>query len=83
MKKTSLDALAFALQETALYLDGHPSDKRALDYYEKTKADYESELKKYECSNGPLTLSSNEIIKNGTWQWVNTPWPWQNDKRGN
>ena len=35
-KNSSLHALAFALYETALYLDGHPNDRWAIEYYDKT-----------------------------------------------
>ena len=45
MKKDRLHALSFALVETALYLDGHPKDKRALEYYEKVSKEYKAELK--------------------------------------
>ncbi|MBQ7820763.1 MAG: spore coat protein CotJB [Clostridia bacterium] len=78
-KNSSLHALAFALYETALYLDGHPNDRRAIEYYDKTRAQYEKELEKYERENGPVTMNSDAATKNGTWQWVNTPWPWQNE----
>ncbi len=75
-----LHALAFALYETALYLDGHPNDRRAVEYYEKTKAQYEKALESYEQRNGPVTMKSDAATKNGTWQWVDGPWPWQNEK---
>jgi spore coat protein JB len=72
--------LAFALYETALYLDGHPNDRRALEYYKKMKERYEKVLAEYEQKYGPITLGSDAAIKNGKWEWVNTPWPWQNEK---
>lgn len=85
MKKDRLHALSFALVETALYLNGHPKDKRALEYYEKVSKEYKAELERYERENGPVSLSSDTVTDGNKWQWVNTPWPWQNEKaeRGN
>ena len=44
----NLQALSFALVETALYLDGHPNDKKAIGYYDKIKNEYKTALEKYE-----------------------------------
>lgn len=74
-----LYSLAFALTETSLYLDGHPNCKKALEYYKKAKAMYEEELEKYESEHGPISTMSDNVIDNGSWQWIDTPWPWQND----
>ena len=37
-----LQAADFVLHETVLYLDGHPTDKRALAFFEKAQASYEA-----------------------------------------
>ena len=79
-KSNGVHALAFALYETALYLDGHPNDRRALEYYKLMKKKYEKALAEYEQKHGPVTIGSDSAIKNGKWEWVNTPWPWQNEK---
>ena len=74
-----LQALSFALVEATLYLDGHPHDKRALRYYNDMLAAYNEALAAYERMHGPVTLSSQEITDGDMWQWVNHPWPWQNE----
>lgn len=76
-----LQALSFALVETTLYLDVHPECKRALAYYNKVRAEYEKEREAYEAENGPLTSLSTSASENGTWQWTDSPWPWENDIR--
>ena len=76
MKK--VQAYSFALVEANLYLDGHPMDKRALKYYNDMKEAYEKAAEEYEKNFGPLTLASDHVTDNNTWQWVNHPWPWQN-----
>ncbi len=80
MNDKRLHALSFALVETALYLDTHPNCKRAIAYYDKVKAEYERELEKFEDKYGPVTAMSDSATQNGSWQWINHPWPWQNDK---
>ena len=65
----------FVLTEVNLYLDTHPNDKAALDYYKK-HLDMRNEahalyVKKY----GPLT--SGDYDGGPTWNWVDGPWPWQ------
>ena len=68
---------SFAVYEVALYLDGHPDDKRALSYYGKYSAKLKEAAGRYEKRYGPLTLFGAE----GTdgWAWVKTPWPWEYD----
>ncbi len=69
-----IQVYCFAIVEVTLYLDGHPCDRDALEYYNKYNA-HLSELKhKYESKYGPLTANGN----NGcTWRWVEGPWPWE------
>lgn len=70
-----LQVCDFVLIETALYLDTHPNDQIALEYYQKhlqmqreTKAEYVS---KY----GPISMSDYNGEK--TWRWIEEPWPWE------
>lgn len=66
---------SFAVYEAALYLDGHPKDRRALEYYHK-KNEILSELcAKYEKLYGPLTIQGNEC--EDEWKWTSSPWPWE------
>ena len=74
-----IQAEDFALYETALYLNGHPTCKEALDYYCQRKAAATALRNRYEELYGPLTLYANR--SNNCWHWVNAPWPWE--KEGN
>ena len=58
----------FSLIELNLYLDTNPSDRNAIELYNKCK--------KYENMYGPLTLDSNDLNEN-RWEWINSPWPWE------
>ena len=54
----------FALIEAGLYLDTHPCDEEAMDYYNK-----------YEKHCGPIT--SNGVNTCDGWTWTEGPWPWE------
>lgn len=65
---------SFALVECNLFLDSHPNNREALEYFEKVKRMLAECTEAYEENYGPLTVfgSSGE-----PWQWVSTPWPWE------
>lgn len=64
----------FALIETMLYLDGHPDDMSALNYYNEQKKLKSKYIKEYEAKYGPITYDFNY---DDHWDWVATPWPWE------
>ena len=66
---------SFSVYEAALYLDGHPKDRRALEYYRQQKAILSELYAKYEKHYGPLTLCGNEC--ENEWKWTDSPWPWE------
>lgn len=68
---------SFAVDDVSLYLDTHPDDQDALNYYQ-----YVSELRKqamdaYEAQCGPLMI--DEVRSDNYWTWVNNPWPWEGE----
>ncbi len=70
-----LQTLGFALYDTALYLDSHPHDLAALEYYKKTLAMYEDAKKIYESTAGPLTVYSG--FSDTGWKLHSLPEPWK------
>lgn len=69
----------FTLNEMVLFLDTHPTNTSALEFYKKhlnmqreTKAKY---IEKY----GPI--SPTDYSDQKTWDWIDNPWPWENDLR--
>lgn len=69
-------AIEFSLMDLNLYLDTHPTDRRALtifnDYTMRLvdmKRDYEEEF-------APLTVSTPSGYP---WRWIENPWPWEID----
>ena len=70
-----LQVQSFILDDVRLYLDIHPDDKRALEYYEKYRRLKEQTEAEYVKSFGPL--NSFQVNSATRWTWVDTPWPWE------
>ena len=67
---------AFAAHECVLYLDGHPENKKALEYHRRAVEALNGYTAEYERLYGALT--ANAQTENAGWGWVRSPWPWQN-----
>lgn len=66
--------IGFALVETNLYLDTHPTDERVLRLHNSYSQKY-SELKSlYEARYGLLTFMG---MSGCPWSYINGPWPWE------
>lgn len=68
--------LGFCAYDMLLYLDTHPTDTRALDYYEQCNQLYQNAKSSYEASYGPLTIDAAGE-RNGIWDWGKQPLPWE------
>ena len=83
MGGTSKDALlmavnqaGFAVTEANLYLDTHPSDPAALQYFQEYTQLRKQALQDYAAMYGPLTVDL-AIGSRGKWDWIQQPWPWE------
>lgn len=76
----ALRALDFAIQDTVLFLDAYPDCMPALDYYHRLMEQRNSAAEEYEKQCGPLTIYGNQSTD--SWDWTNTPFPWQNSDNG-
>lgn len=65
----------FVQYELNLYLDTHPDDIRALKIFKQVSETAKELRKTYEENFGPITASGNTA---NTWQWIESPWPWDN-----
>lgn len=76
--KRRLQAVDFAIVETALYLDTYPNCEKALDYYARLIAERETLAAALhgQC-NMPTTARDN--VSTTSWDWIKGPWPWQNE----
>lgn len=78
MNKAQLEewiaALGFCAYDMMLYLDTHPYDKEALEYYNQCSAYYNKAKKNYEEKYGPLCAFSEDSVSK--WDWNTCPMPW-------
>ena len=74
---TELQAICFAIQELALYLDTHRDDQEALELYRSYQKMYAEGRDKYEKMCGPLNHNS---LTDGEYKWLDDPWPWEYSK---
>lgn len=72
--EAELRALAFAIQELALYLDTHREDREALELYRSYQNLYSQGEKKYVERFGPL--NHMQPGSGESYQWLDEPWPW-------
>ncbi len=75
-----LSGAQFSALEMQLYLDTHKHDQEAfksLQNYQKIAKQY---LMQYEEKYGPLT--ANDLLGDMTFEWLNAPWPWENELEG-
>lgn len=68
---------SFAVDDAKLFLDTHPCDREALDYFEKYQEIRKCALKEYARYYGPLTIDTVPDTSCENWNWINDPWPWQ------
>jgi spore coat protein JB len=68
----------FALTDAALYLDTHPKDQMALDYFKKYQALRAATVKDYTEKYGPVTHMG--FSGGNRWDWTDGPWPWQQNR---
>lgn len=68
----------FALDDVSLYLDTHPTDREAMNYYQYVKKMNQEAVDAYEQAYGPLMI--NQVTSNN-WSWIKSPWPWEGGER--
>lgn len=72
---TEMQALNFAIQELALYLDTHRDDQEALALYRKYQQMHDHCREEYRKMRGPL----NHLMMSDAecYDWLDDPWPWE------
>lgn len=67
----------FAVDEIMLYLDTHPCDKDALNYYHRVVQMRREAVAAYENQFGPLTKDG--VKSCDEWSWLSGKWPWEGE----
>ncbi len=69
--------LGFVMTEALLYLDTHPNDAEAIEYYNSMRERYNEAVAAYESVIGPLTFNSTGA--ENYFNWAATPLPWEKE----
>lgn len=72
-----INQVSFAVDDVKLYLDTHPCDTAALDFFYEHSKTRNQALKEYAKYYGPLTIDTASTSCSDRWNWINEPWPWQ------
>ena len=64
----------FVIADTALFLDTHPTDPLALEYYGRIRELNKRAIAEYTARYGPITMDDVETAN--YWTWIEKPWPW-------
>ncbi len=72
-----IDEASFSMDDVALYLDTHPNDVNALNYYHHVTALRKEALNAYEAQFGPLLIDS--VQSRDRWTWETDRWPWERE----
>ena len=72
-----VDVVSFAQYEATLFLDTHPCDQEALEYFQHYTKLRNKALQEFAEQFGPLTLDTVDAGCAKKWDWVATPFPWE------
>lgn len=68
----------FCILDITLYLDTHPEDEEALEYFNYYNTMRNQAMKDYNDNFGPLVLENFQ--PENKWCWALQPWPWEGGK---
>lgn len=71
-----LQAVDFSLYDTILYLDAYPECKKAMARYQHLLRERETIVTQLSEINIPI---SNMRNNSDSWNWIDSPWPWELD----
>lgn len=72
--KTEMQAMAFAIQELALYLDTHRDDKEATELYQTYQKMYHQAMMEHTNRGNQM---NHMHPTEGDYKWLDDPWPWE------
>ena len=67
----------FAIDDVVLYLDTHPCDQQAIDYYNEYKVLRAQAMDEYARCFGPIV--NENVCVDDYWTWTQGPWPWEGE----
>jgi len=71
-----IGATSFVCDELRLFLDTHPTDRGALEYWDRMSKVRNEAVMEYTRCFGPIEWYRVEN-RDCKWAWVEAPWPWE------
>lgn len=75
-----IHALDFAIHELVLYLDTHPISEKAMKLLKEYREKRKECITIYEEKYGPYIVTPADVPISSCWQWLESPWPWENEE---
>ena len=69
--------ISFSMTDLGLYLDTHPKETEAMEYYNHLVKLREQAIKDYTVNYGPLVLDRYKTENH--WCWATQSWPWEGE----
>lgn len=73
----SIYEIGFSLDDTVLFLDTHPTNQDALNYYHKLRKQYHDLVKTYTIHYGPLL--AKDVVCDHHFSWATKRMPWEGE----
>lgn len=72
-----IQELDFALYELVLYLDTHPTCRRAMELMKEYRKKRDEFIAEYEKKYGDYIVTIEDVPMADRWKWIDNPWPWE------
>ncbi len=69
-----INEASFAMDDAQLFLDTHPDNAAAMQYFRNAAAMRRNAMDAYQRQFGPLMADE---VTGRDWNWVADPWPWE------
>ena len=79
MLKKQIYELDFALHELVLFLDSHPTNRRAMELMREYREKRSKLIAEYEQKFGKYIVTVRDVPMSGRWEWLDSPWTWDAD----
>lgn len=71
----------FVIYELVLFLDSHPTNRKAMELMKEYRRKRSELIAEYEKRFGEyiVTIDDVPVTETESWKWLQGPWPWEND----
>ena len=77
--KRQIYELDFALHELVLFLDSHPTNRRAMELMREYREKRAKLVDAYEQRFGKYIVTVKDVPLSVRGEWLDSPWPWDTD----